>query len=114
MARRLSLPPAAIGLVLANVLSILAVIGSCLTATHAAEARDRARAALAETRGGLPAEAAIRASTPKLRTKRLDRLLLMGTLGVLGSAFCTWHLLKRASARDRSLVSSASPAGRRR
>ena len=73
MARSLSLAPAAVGLVLANVVGIVAVIGSCLTATRAAEARDSALAALAEARVGRvqPAEATVHASAPKARIKRM-------------------------------------------
>jgi hypothetical protein len=95
MARSFSLAPAAVGLVLANVVGIVAVIGSCLMATRAAEARDRALAALAEARAGRvqAAEAAIRASAPRPRTKRLDRMLLLGALGVVGSALCTWRIV---------------------
>jgi hypothetical protein len=102
------LAPAAIGLVLANALSIVVVIGCCLTTARATELRDRALAALALTdspaagREITPArlETAIRAAAPRLRTKRLDRMLLLGGVGVIGSALCTWHLV-RQSAKQR-------------
>jgi len=112
--RRLLLAPAAIGLVLANALSIVVVIGSCLTATHAAQARDRALTALAESQRGLPPEAALRAPAHRVRVKRVDRLLLLGALGVLGSALSTWWIVRAATRYERAAGSRASAGHRRR
>lgn len=103
MARRtLFLAPAAIGLILANALTITVVIGSCLIAARAAEARDRAVAALAEARESRPAEAALQAPASGPRAKRLDRMLLLGALGALGSGLCTLRIVRATTREERT------------
>lgn len=132
MARtKLSIEPAAIGLALANAVAIWAVIACCFFARRAWQLRDDALTALAETRASAARREAIdggvistnhveasatgpRAEEPtihpagrRLRRKRMDRLLLLGVLGVGGSAFFAWLLVSRS----RSLTAARFAAG---
>jgi hypothetical protein len=130
-ARTLSLRPAVTGLVLANLLVIGAAIASLLVARRAWALREDALAALAEARApartpgapSIPGEepqsrpaagraprANVRAPIGKLRAATMDRILLWGSLGAIGSAFFCWRLITRS----RTLVRSYGPAGRRR
>jgi hypothetical protein len=108
--RKLSLAPAATGLVLANVV-VIGVVIACLFVTRRAwDLREDALAALAEARADAQAQAlvvtapaarplaaTVHAPPRRLRATTMDRMLLFGALGVAGSAFFTWLLVTRSS-----------------
>ena len=106
--RKLSLAPAATGLVLANVV-VIGVVIACLFVTRRAwDLREDALAALAEARADAQAQAlavtapaahpfaaTVHPPPRRLRATTMDRMLLFGALGVAGSAFFTWLLVTR-------------------
>jgi len=128
--RAMSFQPAVTGLLLANLVVIGAAIASLLVARRAWDLREAALVALAEARvrpgsgaasrpeaaapssavTGNPVPANVRAPLGKLRAATMDRILLWGSLGAVGSAFFAWRLI----ARSRALVHSSSRTNRRR
>jgi hypothetical protein len=108
--RKLSLAPAATGLVLANVVVIGVVIACLFVTCRAWDLREDALAALAEARADAQAQAlavtapaahpfaaTVHPPPGRLRATTMDRMLLFGALGVAGSAFFTWLLVTRSN-----------------
>jgi hypothetical protein len=101
--RRLSLAPAATGLVIANVIMIGVVIACLFVARRAWNLRDEAVAALAQAREATtsavarPLVATVHGRVPRIRGTTLDRILMFGVAGIAGSAFFTWLLVKRSA-----------------
>jgi len=112
--RTISLQPAATGLLIANLLVIGAAIASLLVARRAWDLREHALIELAEARAAVsssnPVRANVRAPLGKLRAATMDRILLWGIVGAVGSAFFTWRLI----VRSRALVRAPGLAARSR
>jgi hypothetical protein len=103
--RKLSLPPAATGLVIANVVVIGVAVACLLVARRAWQLHDDALTALAEALAEAATAprafagtfgAAVHAPLRKLRASTLDRMLLFGAVGCAASAFFTWRLVVRS------------------
>ena len=107
--KKLFLEPAATGLVIANIVVIGVVIASVLVTRRAWELRETALTALAEARAeparsvavAHPLAPALHAPPRKLRASAMDRILLCGILGIAGSAFFTWRLVRSSSSLSR-------------
>jgi hypothetical protein len=102
-ARKLVLGPAAVGLVVANIVVVGVVIASVLVTRRAWELREAALAAAAQAQAiaepaarGLPLTAVVHAPLPKLGATAMDRMLLVGIAAAVGSAFFTWLLVRRS------------------
>jgi hypothetical protein len=108
--RKLSLQPAATGLVIANLVVIGVAIACLLVARRAWQLREDALTALAEARADAASaprafagtvRAAVHAPLRKLRASTMDRMLLFGVVGCAASAFFTWRLVTRSRAPAR-------------
>jgi hypothetical protein len=103
---KLSVAPAAVGLALSNLITVAVTVGCVIVAGRAWQVRDealttaaRAQATVAqrETGGQAPAAAAtVHSTVRRLRRATLDRILLFGALGVVGSVFFTWRLVRQS------------------
>jgi hypothetical protein len=103
------IPPAAIGLAIANLVTISVAMGAILFAERAWRLHENSLAAAVHAQSALvePARIGSAASGPAtqptvhsptrwVRATTMDRILLFGILGVTGSAFFTWRLVSRS------------------
>jgi hypothetical protein len=109
--RQRRLEPAAVGLVIANVIVIGVVVAALLVSRRAWELRENALTALDESRAhaSLSVAAVARPLAPtlhappyKLRSTAMDRILLIGILGAAGSVYFTWLVVRRERAALRA------------